>query len=80
MRYNERKLEVLDILNKERNLTARQILDRIDEDITMKCLTALLTRYHRFGYLHREKNHNKFIYKLNPCGIKKLNWLMSVIV
>lgn len=39
---------------------------------------VLLKRYHKFGYLHREKNQNSvYVYRMNPTGVKKLEYLLK---
>jgi len=81
LKYNKkRKKIILSILNKEKNLTANQILERMDFETTIQSLATLLLRYtKRFGYLHREKNHNKYIYRLNPTGLRKLRYFESLL-
>jgi len=75
--FNIRKREILEILRNE-ELTARQVYNLTPPEMSIKNVMVLLKRYHKFGYLHRERNeHHVFIYKINPTGLKKLKYLID---
>ncbi len=77
MKHNERKLNILEIINSsDKPLTSKEITKKTN--VSLSCITALLTRYHGFGYVSRKKNdNNKFIYYLNKNGEKMLNYLLE---
>ena len=78
MKYNERKLNVLEIINNANYpITSQEITKKTN--VSLSCITALLKRYHDFGYVKRKKNDNsKYIYSLNKKGVKTLNHLLEV--
>lgn len=79
MKYNERKVNILEIINNANYpITSREITKKTN--VSLSCITALLKRYHDFGYVRRKKNdNNKYIYSLNKKGVKTLNYLLKVI-
>ncbi len=82
MEKNQRKLITLRILNNPNYwLTAREILEKMNNEITFGCLTTLLHRYFNFGYIRRRKNtKGHFIYKLGKNGKKKLEYLKNEMI
>lgn len=73
MKYNERKLNILEIINNsDKPLTAREITN--NTNVSLSCITALLKRYNDFGYVKRRKNEKKrYIYYLLKKGKDKIN-------
>ncbi len=62
-------------------LTAREVFDKLSPEMSFTNVMVLLKRYHSFGYLHRHKNDKgKFVYRINPSGVIKLNYLKSVMI
>ncbi len=75
--FNVRKEQILEIL-RNRELTARQVYNLTPPEMSIKTVMVLLKRYCKFGYLHREKNENNvFVYRINPSGEKKLDYLID---
>ncbi len=75
--FNVRKEQILEILRDD-ELTAREVYKLTPPEMSIQNVMVLLKRYHKFGYLHREKNENHiFVYRINPSGLKKLNYLID---
>ncbi len=78
MNKNERKLKILEILFKAgKLLSSREIHDKMEDNVSIECVRALLLRYFGFGYVHREKDNGICVYSLNKTGKKKLNYLKT---
>jgi len=78
MKYNIRKKQFLELIFEFDKLTAKEIEKLTDFTLGIKNIMTLLKRYHNFGYLTRKKNDNGvFVYRLNPTGIKKLEYLLN---
>ena len=73
MRYNKRKINILEIINNsDKPLTSREITKKTN--VSLSCITALLKRYTDFGYVKRRKNlKKKFVYSLLKKGEKLIN-------
>jgi len=73
-KYNERKLEILELLEAGFE-TSREIADACG--ISQSCASALLSRYWRFGLLHRYTAplNNEKIYTISESGSNRTLWL-----
>jgi len=77
MKYNELKIMILEIFNKNEGMNFQELIDQFKKDLIMdqKALQMALLRYHRQGLLNRRKKGKYYFYKISERGKIRLKWL-----
>ena len=76
MKRNQRKILVLELLT-QKELTAREILKKMNNEITIGCMCTLLKRYQKWALLNRKKKKGNYFYSITKKGLKRLEYLIS---
>ena len=74
MKYNERKIQVLEAMTELEEARARDLMDHLG-DIELEAAKKCLTRYYWMGLLHRRRG----LYSISTRGEEQLEYLQSLI-
>ncbi len=77
MGYNERKLQILEFIYENGDVTSFELAEALDLEIHNA--RTLLKRYHEYGLLSRIKvdSFGTRVYMITNRGIERLEWLRS---
>ena len=76
MRYNESKLEILQMVENLGTVTSDDIA--LYTNRTQKNSSMLLMIYYRYGLLSRERIRKSYNYTITPKGIDRITYLLNV--
>ncbi len=79
LKRNERKIIVLAILTQS-ELTAREILKKMNNSTSIGSLCTLLKRYQDWALLNRKNKNGVYFYNLTEKGKKKLDYLKNEMI
>lgn len=72
MKYNERKIQVLEAISELGEVRAIELMDLLG-DIGLEAAKKCLTRYYWQGLLHRKRG----LYRISERGLERLEYLQS---